>query len=266
LDLDRIVAPALVAAVLAGVVVPCEAKILKTKQASQYHEFPLTVGSGFEYEGDSEEKQYDFPFLIEYGVTRALTLTVEPDYTVIDKAGAASIRGFGDLETSLVYEFVGERRSRPSLSAEALVKWPTANSDSLTTGEIDYSVGGIISKEFIHFDVDSEWLYTFVGDPPGVDLTNSSEVSLALAWHMTRSADLEAEGVTSSGGGFRGSGRSNLSHLPSDIAQEGRQYEWTLGVSQRLGAHFKLEAGYVYKSDGSWQAVSAWEWNFGEGD
>jgi hypothetical protein len=176
----------LAATVLAGAATPAAAKILKTKQASQYREFQLTIGSGFEYEGDSEEKQYDLPFLVEYGVTKALTVTVEPDYTFLDKAGAASIRGFGDLETSLVYEFVGERRSRPSLAAEVLVKWPTASSDSLTTGETDYSVGGIISKEFIHFDVDSEWLYTFVGDPPGVDLSNSSEISLAAAWHMTR--------------------------------------------------------------------------------
>jgi len=266
LEAHRIIAPLLVAAVLVGAAAPARAKILKTRQASQYREFQLTVGSGFEYEGDSEEKQYGFPFLIEYGVTSALTVTAEPDYTVIDKAGAAQIRGFGDLETSLVYELVSERRSRPSLSAEALVKWPTASSDSLTTGERDYSVGGIISKEFIHFDVDSEWLYTFVGDPPGIDLTNSSEISLAVAWHATRSSDIEAEGVTSSGGGFRGSGRSNLSHLPSDVSQEGRQYEGTLGLSQRFGAHFKLEAGYVYKSDGSWQVVSAWEWNFGEGD
>jgi hypothetical protein len=245
---------------------PAHAKILKTKQASQYREFQLIIGSGFEYEGDSEEKQYDFPFLVEYGVTDALTVTVEPDYTVIQPAGTVSIRGWGDLETSAVFEFVSERRSRPSLSAEVLVKWPTATSDSLSTGEIDYSVGGIISKEFVRFDVDSEWLYTFVGDPSAIDLANSSEISLAAAWHMTRSIDVEVEGVTSSGGGFRGSGQSNLSRLPSDIAAEGRQYEATLGLSERFGAHFKLEAGVIYKSDGAWQFVAAWEWNFGEGD
>ncbi len=262
----RIIAPALVVVALTLGAPAADAKILKTTQASQYREFHLTIGSGFEYEGDSEEKQYDLPFLVEYGVTEALTVTIEPDYALIDPAGAASIRGWGDLETSLVYEFVSERRSRPALSAEVLVKWPTATSDSLTTGENDYSVGGIISKEFIHFDVDSEWLYTFVGDPAGIDLSNSSEISLAAAWHMSRRIDLEAEGVTSSGGGFRGSGQSNLSRLPSDIAAEGRQYETTVGLSERFGAHFKLEEGVIYKSDGAWQFVAAWEWNFGEGD
>jgi hypothetical protein len=262
----RIIAPALVVITLAGIAPPAAARILKTTRPSQYRELQLTVGSGFEYEGDSEEKQYDFPFVVEYGVTKALTLSVEPDYSAIHRTDAASFHGWGDLETTAVYEFVGERRNRPSLSAEILVKWPTATSDSLTTGETDYSAGGIISKEFIHFDVDSEWLYTFVGDPPGIQLDNASEISLAAAWHMTRSIDLEAEGVTSSGGGFRGTGQSNLSHLPSDITSEGRQYEGTLGLSARFGAHFKLEGGGVLKSDGSWQAVTAWEWNFGEGD
>jgi hypothetical protein len=266
LNAVRIIAPTLVAITLAALAPPAAARILKTNRPSQYRELQLTIGSGFEYEGDSDEKQYDLPLLVEYGVTQALTVAIEPDYTLIHRTGAASIRGWGDLETSAVYEFVRERRRRPSLSAEILVKWPTATSDSLTTGETDYSVGGIISKELIHFDIDSEWLYTFVGDPPATDLGNASEISLAVAWHMTRSIDLEAEGVTSSGGGFRGSQSSNLSHLPSDIAAEGRQYEGTLGLSERFGQHFKLEEGVVLQSDGSWQAVAAWEWNFGEGD
>jgi hypothetical protein len=244
---------------------PAPAKILKTKRQTQneYKEFPLTIGSGFEYEGDSEEKTYDFPFLLEYIAFDRLTLTVEPDYVVIKRAEEPKTKGFGDLETSAVFELVTERRSRPSLAAEALVKWPASN-DSLTTGEIDYSVGGVISKEFVHFDLDSEWLYTFVGDPQGVDLSNSSEISLAATWHLTRAVDVEAEAVTSSGGGFHGTG-TNISKLPSSEVGSGeREWESTLGLSELLFAHLRLEEGAVYKSDGTWQFVSAWEWNFGE--
>jgi hypothetical protein len=243
---------------------PAPAKILKTKRQTQneYREFPLTIGSGFEYEGDSEEKTYDFPFLLEYVAFDRLALTVEPDYVVIHPADSGSLNGFGDLETSVVYEFVSERRSRPSLAAEALVKWPASN-DSLTTGEIDYSVGGIISKEFVHFDLDSEWLYTFVGDPPGLDLSNASEISLAGTWHLTRSIDLEAEAVTSSGGGFHGQG-TQISKLPKDLGSGGREWEGTVGFSELFFGHLRLEEGVVYKSDGAWQFVSAWEWNFGE--
>ena len=260
----RIISAGLVLMVL-GAASPAAAKILKTKRQTQneYKEFPLTVGSGFEYEGDSEEKTYDFPFLLEYIAFQRLTLTVEPDYVVIHSADSGSLKGFGDLETSAVYEFVTERRSRPSLAAEALVKWPASN-DSLTTGELDYSVGGVISKEFVHFDLDSEWLYTFVGDPPGVDLSNASEISLAGTWHLTRSVDVETEVVTSSGGGFHGQG-TNISKLPSAAVGSGeREWESTVGLSELLFRHLRLEEGAVYKSDGSWQFVSAWEWNFGE--
>ena len=263
--MHRIGVATLVAVLFLGIATPAPAKIVKTKKASEYKELKLTIGTGFEYEGDSEEKTYDLPGLVEYGATEALTLTAEPDYVVIHSAKFGSTTGFGDLETSAVYEFLSERRNRPSLSAEVMIKWPTATSDSLTTGETDYSAGGIISKEFVHFEVDSEWLYTFVGDPPGINLDNSSEISIASNVHLTRSMDLELEVVTSSGGGFHGTG-SNISKLPKDVGGGGREYESTAGLSQIFGQHLKLEAGMVYKSDGSWQFVSAWEWNFGEGD
>lgn len=217
MNIQRIGIVTLGASLLTAVAIPAHAKILKTKQASDYKELRLTIGTGFEYEGDSEEKTYDFPGLVEWGATDRLTLTAEPDYVVIKNAESGTIKGLGDLETSMVYEFVSERRKRPSLSAEVLVKWPTATSDSLTSNEIDYSVGGIISKEFVHFELDSEWLYTYVGDPPGLDLSNSTEISLAGNFHLTRSIDLEAEVVTSSGGGFHGTGTNTRKSLGSSL-------------------------------------------------
>ena len=77
-------------------------------------------------------------------------------------------------------------------------------------------------------------------------------------------SELTAVPVTTSGGGFHGTG-SNLSQLPSDIGDSGREFESTIGLAKVLFSHLKLEGGVVYKSDGSVQYVSAWEWNF-EGD
>jgi hypothetical protein len=95
------IARAAVILTVLGIAAPSHAKILKTKQQTrnQYKEFPLTIGSGFEYEGDSEVKTYDFPFLFEYIVHDRLTFTVEPDYVVIKRAGQGTLKGFGDLET-----------------------------------------------------------------------------------------------------------------------------------------------------------------------
>jgi hypothetical protein len=247
--------------------IPASAKILKTRKPGEYgnyKEMNLTVGSGFELETDSEGSQYVFPFLVEYGATQALTLTLEPEYDVTTSADASTIRGVGETEMSATYEFLTERRNRPSLSAEGVVKLPTASSDSLGTGEYDYSLGGVISKEFVHFDLDSEVLYTFVGSPPGLQATNTLEISLAGEWHIHRRIDMEVEGVTSNGGGFHG--QSSLSRNTALQEPEGRQYEGTIGMAEFIGQHLKLEEGVVFMSDGSWQFVSAWEWNFTEGE
>jgi hypothetical protein len=251
--------------------VPVSAKIRKTRETGQYrdyHEFPLTIGSGIEYETDEEGSEYGFPFLIEYGLTDAITVALEPDFVVVDPVERPAAHGFGELETSVVYEYLRERRNRPALSAELLVKWPTATHDSLGTGEIDYSLGAIASKEFVHFTVDFEVLYTLVGSPPGIQLDDALEISLASDVHLSAIIDLELELVTSTGGGIR-SRVSAISGpvLPSDVQDAGgQQTEGTIGIAEKLTSHLKLEQGVLVASDGSWQLLAAWEWDFSEGE
>ena len=145
---------------------PVEARILKTTRPGEFRPFALTLGSDLEYESDEEQSVYDFPFLIEYGFTDALTLTVEPNYIYVQTKGDGSESGMGDLETSVTYEFVTERRNRPAVSVMGTIKWPTAKAD-LGTGEADYSLGAIASKEWVRSSMDLNLVYTFVGDPAG---------------------------------------------------------------------------------------------------
>lgn len=258
-------------ALLALAQLPASAKIRKTRESGQYREYrelPLTIGSGIEYETDEEGSEYGFPFLVEYGLTDVITLAVEPDFVVVDPVDRPVAHGFGELETSVVYEYVRERRNRPALCAELLVKWPTATHDSLGTGEIDYSLGAIASKEFVRFNVDFEVLYTFVGSPPGIQLDDALEISLAGDVHLSNIIDLELEVVTSSGGGIR-SRVSAISGpvLPSDVQDAGGQEtEGTIGIAEKLTSHLKLEQGVLFASDGSWQLLAAWEWDFSEGE
>jgi hypothetical protein len=249
---------------------PAAAKVLKTK-SGQVKELALTVGSGIEFTTDSEETQYDFPFLVEYGVTENLQLTIEPDYIVLQSTNGNSVSGIGDLETSLTYEFLSMRRHRPSLSAEGLIKWPTASRGEFGTGKADYSLGVIVSKEFVHMDVDFNAVYTIMGSPPSVQLPNILELSLAMEWHLSRVLDLEGEMVTagSSGSGFhrRPGTIGGGGGLPSVGSSEkgGRDTEGTLALAELLSARLKLEQGVAINFDGSWQVVCAWEWDFGEG-
>ena len=244
---------------------PASAKIVKTKR---FRELALVVGSGIEYQSDSDQTEYGYPFLVEYGPSDALKITLEPSYVSIrDKNAGRTTRGIGDLETTLTWEFLKERRNRPVLAVEGIVKWPTAKHDEIGTGKTDYSIGGLISKEFVHADLDLEALYTFVGSPAGVHLQNIFETSLAAEWHLSSFVDLEGEVVTSvgAGRGFRGQPGTIAGFGGLAESEKGaRESEGTLGLAEHLTDHLKLEQGIIYKSDGTWQAVAAWELDFAE--
>jgi len=247
---------------------PAGATIFKTKRPGQYRPLALVVGSGLEYETDGEETEYGFPFLVEYGFTSMLKLSVEPSYVVVRKKAGGSIRGLGDLETTVTCEFPTERRYRPGLALEGVIKWPTAKRGDLGTGKADYTVGLIISKELVPVDLDFNAIYTFVGDPSGVQLENTFEASLAAEWTLTTVLDLEAEVVTSFGAGGRFHGvpgsLGGLANLGGP-EQGQSESEGTLGLAEHLSDRLKLEEGMILKSDGSWQAVVGWEFDFGEG-
>ena len=244
---------------------PVSAKILKTRRSSQSQALDLTVGSGAEYENDGEVMELGFPFLVDWGFAKRFKLTVEPQYTVINSSIVGeSASGLGDLETSLTWDFVSERRFRPLFSAVALIKWPTAAGD-IGTGETDYSLGGIVSKDFgNNCDLEFNVAYTFVGSPPDEKLKNSLEISLATEWQMTARLALEAEIATASGG-VRGQAGTIGGIGTGTGGGGGRETEATIGLAENLTHRFKLEEGVVVKADGGWQVVLAWEFDFGEG-
>lgn len=254
---------------LLSIATPAHARILKTRRTAQPgRELALVVGSGFEYETDGEESEYGFPFLVEYGLTSMLKASVEPGYVLIRKKAGGTVRGPGDLETTITCEFPTERRYRPGLALESTIKWPTAPTGDIGTGKADYSIGAIISKEFVGFDLDANLIYTFVGNPPGLELKDTFEGSLASEWHLTPVLDLEAEAVTSFGAGGRFRGRAgSLGGFANIGGPEQGESEWevTAGLAEHVNDLFKLEQGVIYKNGGSYQIVLAWEWDFGGG-
>src|SRR5262245_49765910 len=102
------------------VALPAYGRVLSTRPTPSETFNPvlsLTVGGGVEYEPD----RYEFPLLVEYNFSEELLLTVEPKVVYDPK-----IAGWGDLETTLGWEFLRERRYRPALTAEGTIRWPTA--------------------------------------------------------------------------------------------------------------------------------------------
>jgi hypothetical protein len=248
----------LVCVLLSATLLP--AKILKTKHLRRGlgMRLPLTIGSAFEYQADSEEKEYGFPFYAEWKFTEALQLSIEPNYLRIKPKTAASVKGWGDIEACLIYEFSPETRRRPAFSIETIINIPlTTNTQLGTTGRVDFTIGGIVSRELGPVDLDLNVDYTFVGSPPDVHLKNRLEVALSAEWILSPVLSLEGE-IVGSTGGF--SGRPGT---PGGFGSAENNLEGLIGIAERFGRHLKLEQGIVIVSDGSWQAVIAWEWAFG---
>jgi len=237
------------------------AKILKTRNVRTTYgaRLPLTIGLALEYQADSEESEYGFPFYTEWAFSDALQLSIEPNYARIHSKTGGSVNGWGDIETCLIYEILPETRRRPAFAVEGLIKWPTTNDQRRSSGEMDYTIGGIVSKELGPVDLDANVDYTFVGSPSGVRLKNRIEISLSAEWHLSPTLDIEGELVGSSGG-F--SGKPGTIGGSVGTPEQTNSLEGVIGLAERLGRHLKLEEGIVVVSDGSWQAVIAWEWAF----
>ncbi len=253
----------IVAAALLASSSPVAARILKTKPSpsSTWNPlFPLTIGSAFEFETNKDQSQYDFPFLLEYNFTQTLKLTVEPlvSHIAAKAKDVRTVTGLNDLETSLEYEFLRERRFRPALTAEGGIRWPTHTDPDLGQRGRDYTFGIIASKDLVFLDLDLTALYTFVGDPQESD---TLEVALAALVPLNHKFDIEAEVVHSFGaGGIRGQ-PGTLSGAGGG-ATGADLTEGTIGLAWHVSKRLKVETGGIIRSDHTWQIVFAWEFSF----
>ena len=212
----------------------------------------MVVGGGFEYQSDSEQTEYGFPFLIEYNFTELAKLNIEPKYSHIsDKTGdGRSVSGFGDLETMLSYEFVRERRYRPAVSVEGGIRWPTASNSALGEDGHDYSIGLLVSKEIVFVNLDFNVIYNFIGEPGERDTV---ELSLATGWRLNHYVELIAEVNTA----------HPVGHVSASGSQGSSEIEGLIGISWQVSRRLKLEQGVVFKEHGVQEFVFAWEWSFG---
>jgi hypothetical protein len=244
---------------------PCYGRIRKTRPPASSKVYPgvappspwavfapLVLSTGFEYQSDREETQYEFPIQLEYNLTEKLKLVLEPTYVSIHSksADSPSVNGFGDLEAAVDYEFLSERRYRPALAVEGRIKWPTAEDPDLGEPGNDYTFGIIASKDLVYLDVDLNVFYTFIGDREKED---EVEVSLATEWHVNRYVDLITE-------------VSNVMRTrnPRDESSGSRnEIEATLGLGWQVNKNLRFEQGVVLKEHKEWELVFSCEWNFG---
>jgi hypothetical protein len=238
----------LIVAGLLAVARPVSAGVLSTRPSPSETYSPLlslTVGGSFEFETDRERSEYAFPLLVEYNITETLRATLEPNFAYLRSRdpNVRSVGGMGDLETAMEWEFLRERRYRPALTLEGIIRWPTASSSELGEPGRDYALGVIASKDFVYVDVDLGLRYTSVGDPEARD---NFELTVAGEWPLNHRLSVLMESATA-----------------FETGRHGRiDTEGTVGLAWRATSHLKLEGGGTVRSDGTWQVIFAWEWSF----
>ena len=255
--------------ILASIVLlasPATARITKTRPQPSSSWVPgadvlqrFTIGSGFEIEPDVDETGYDFPGLIQYNFTEYLQLSLEPDIVYIESKDPRnpSVAGFSDLDTTLDWEFLHERRWRPALTAEGGIKFPTSTDRDIGSPGYDYAIGLIASKDLIYADLDLNAVYTFIGDNTVQDTV---ELSLSAEWPVTYYLDVLTEvSTTLATGAIRASNGAPTGLGNGDEFQE---TEGLLGLAVHVNKFLKLEGGVIRKSDQNWQFVFAWEYAF----
>ena len=198
---------------------------------------PLTLGAGFEFETNGDERQYFTPLLVEYNFTPFTKLSIEPTFGYIDDPDVQA-GGFGDLDGTMEWEFLRERRYRPALTAFGGIKFPTAVPSDVGSPGWDYSLGLIASKDFVFTEVDLSGIYIFSGDK---DQQDTLELTLAGEIPLTHRLAIEFEGVGSVG-------RDILSGQNGGDGA-GFDYEGTLGLGWQVTRFIKLEGGATLKND-----------------
>ena len=224
---------------------------------------PLTLGASLEFETRHGTSEFNVPLSLDYNLSPYLLLHLEPNLVAIEgerienanqqvpgetKSRRVNLGGVGDTETSVEYEFLRERRYTPSLTASAGLRWPTASNSAFGDPGVDYEIGLGVSKDLALFELDSNLVYTMASSS---DMQNSFEASLAIEVPLSHRFALLGEVVrTMDAGPVQEDGSADLS-------------EGTLGWAWYVSSFTTLEQGFTVKSDGSWQAVVGWQYNFG---
>lgn len=223
-----------------------QASIFKTRRSASSVTLPFVLATGVEYESNADETLIDVPLLLQYSFSPWLQATIETAGTHIRTKGdnASSVTGLDDIETSVEYEFLRERRSRPSLTAFGGIKWPTATQADIGAPGTDYSAGLIATKEFDFFEVDVNAIYTLSGD----DRKDLLELPIAVEIPLNHRLSVALEVAPTFDMGKGGEGSS--------------QTEYTLGGLWRASDFSTIEGGVVVRNDSSWQIVVGWQYSF----
>ena len=229
---------------------------LETETARPLKAGVFELQTSFEYQTSSDGTERAAPLGFEYGITNRVSLLVEPVlYTSIRPKVGRSATGLGDLEATLSYLVVNERRKLPAMEIAGEIKAPTARNAIIGTGKTDFAAYLFASKRYGKFDTHANIGYTFVGKPAGSQLDNIINVAFAGEYFLNPRVDLVAEFLanTSSGTGEQNVlGNLNLA-TPEAAAGElvgmvGFRYHFRPDVALAFGVNYDNNHAVLIRS------------------
>lgn len=144
----------------------------------------------------------------------------------IQPKGGETATGIGDLETTVTYLIVEEKKYVPALAVAGEIKFPTAKNRQIGSGEYDYRFYGVASKRLGAFDVHLNLGNNVIGSPPGVDTKNPIDVEVGVEWFVHPKFNVFAEinyvGSSTPSGGEGGAAPADTTDASgtSEIAAE----------------------------------------------
>jgi len=174
-----------------------------------------------EYAKDDKDKETSLTFTLTYGVSEKCDIVLEIPYLWLDPEEEASVDGVGDIEIGPEYCLFEGSDSLPAASLGLTIKTATGDEDEgLGSGEIDYGLKAIFSKELIGAAFDLELAYTLVGGE-GEDDVFSYELVSEYPLNDSFSLAGEISGETAFEGGFDDNpcdGKLGLNYALSEAA------------------------------------------------
>jgi len=226
---------------------PLEAETARLPLARSFE-----VQSTFEFQTSKNGTETAIPFATEYGITDRIALMAEPVfYTSIRPEVGRRVNGVGDLEATLSYLALNERRRLPAFAIAGEVKVPTARNILIGTRETDYTVYLIASKRIGKFDTHFNLGYTIVGKPAGSNLQNIVPFAIAEEYFLNHNWVLLGEILANTASTTNGD-TTTLGNL-SGIVPEAPAGELIgmVGFRRRIREHFFFTFGVNYDNNGA---------------
>ncbi|MFC1667704.1 transporter, partial [Candidatus Omnitrophota bacterium] len=167
------------------------ARPISTDDAGTVEKRRIEIESGFEYVKQADEEN-NLSFVLKYGIIKNLDLGIEIPYTFIDFNESANVDGMGDIQCTTKYHFLDETQNLPALALSCSIKTKTGDK-GLSSGEVDYALTGIMTKEIREFTTHVNFGYTIVGEPEGEKLDDIFSYGLAIEYPVNEKLNIAGE-------------------------------------------------------------------------